>query len=499
MNRQSPFTNGLLGVALFGMSLAGLPSAGHAADVTLINADAPGVGLNDPTPRAPEGGNSGTTLGEQRMIALQHVADMWGSKLVSSVPITIQVSFPDSGFVCAVNPDDFVYLAYSGPTAYYNGNPPLPEHPYVYPVALRNAIVGTAADPSTPNIVASFSPKLDSTPGCLPGYEGFWYGIDPTIAPPIEPTKLSIVSLATHEFAHGLGFINNVNLQDGSAFPPYRYVWSDWLYDLEIGLRWQDMSDAQRAASAINDPNLVWTGPNVTGAESIHMRPPYRLNFDGVAQAGEVKQAYFGTLIARSGMTSLAAIVDDGSASPSEGCNPLANAAEIQGRIAVVNRGTCTFGRKAHNAQQAGAIGVLILNNRAETPGDPLPTAAADDFTLEVPTVSVAWQTGVDLLAALGSAPDMPLTIELVPGTADIGTNNGFVRMFAPEMLQLSSSVSHFTDQSNAPLLMMSSVTGASFDKTDMTEDLLRDAGWQLAPGVGNTIFTNGFDPIEIH
>ncbi len=499
MNRQSSATSKVLRVALLGIGLASMPLAASAATVTLINADSPGVGLNDPTPRAPEGGNSGTTLGGQRMIALQHVAETWGSKLVSSVPITIQVSFPDVDFGCAVNPNDFVYLAYSGPTAYYNGNAPLPEHPYVYPVALRNAIVGTAADPSTPNIVVRFSPKLDSTANCLPGYDGFWYGIDPTIAPPIEPSKLSIVSLATHEFAHGLGFINNVNLQNGSAFPPYRYVWSDWLYDLEIGLRWQDMSDAQRAASAVNDPNLVWTGPNVTGAQSIHMRPPYRLNFGGVAQAGAVKQAYFGALIPRSGMTGLATVVDDGSTHPTEGCSPLINPGEVQGRIAVVNRGTCAFGKKTHNAQQAGAIGVLILNNRAETPGDPLPTVAADDFTLQVPTVSVAWQTGLDLLAALGSAPDTPLTIELVPGTSDIGTNNGFVRMFAPETLQLSSSVSHFTNESNAPLLMMSSVTGASFDKTDITADLLRDAGWPLAPGVGNTIFTNGFDPIEIH
>lgn len=499
MNHQPATASKRLRIVLFGIGLAALPFAANAATVTIINADSPGVGLNDPTARAPEGGNPGTTLGEQRMIALQHAADTWGSKLVSDVPITIQISFADSDFVCAVNPNDFVYLAYSGPTSYYTGNPPLPVHPYVYPVALRNAIVGTAADPSTPNIVARFSPKLDSTADCVPGYAGFWYGIDATIAPPIEPTKLSIVSLATHEFAHGLGFINNVNLQNGSAFPPYYYVWSDWLYDLQIRLRWQDMSDAQRAASAINDPNLVWTGPNVTGAESIHMRPLYRLNFDGAAQAGEVKQAYFGTLVPRSGMTGLTAVVDDGSANPSEGCGPLINPGEIQGRIAVVNRGTCTFGKKAHNAQQVGAVGVLILNNRAETPGDPLPTAAADDFTLQVPTVSVAWQTGLDLLAALGSAPDTPLTIELVPGATDIGTNNGFVRMFAPATLQLSSSVSHFTDESNAPLLMMSSVTGASFDKTDMTADLLRDAGWQLAPGVGNTIFTNGFDPIEIH
>lgn len=498
MNRQSSAIRRRLRLAVLGIGLGSLGIA-QAAIFTIINGDPPGTGLNDPTPRAPEGGNPGTTLGAQRMIALQHVADMWGSKLTSSVAITIQISFPDSDFVCATNPGDFVYFAYSYATAYYTGTDPFPEHPYVYPVALRNSLVGAAADPATPNMVSRFSPKLDSTADCVPGYAGFWYGIDPTIAPPDAPTKLSIVSLATHEFAHGLGFINNVNLENGSGFPPYRYVWSDWLYDLEIGLRWQDMADAQRAASALNDPDLVWTGPNVTGAESIYMRPPYRLRVAGAVQAGDVKQAYFGNLVPRSGMTGLVAIADDGTANPSEACGPLINGAQIQGRIAVVKRGTCGFGTKARYAQLAGAIGTLILNNRTETPGDPLPNPATDDFTVQIPSVAVAYQTGLDLVATLGGAPDTPVTVELVPGVPDVGTNQGLVRMFAPPILQPSSSVSHFTDVSNSSLLMMAAITGASFDKTDMTVDLLRDAGWQLAPGVGNTIFTNGFEPIDIH
>ena len=40
----------------------GMPAA-HAAIIP-VNEDAPGVGLNDPTARAPEGGNPGTTVGD---------------------------------------------------------------------------------------------------------------------------------------------------------------------------------------------------------------------------------------------------------------------------------------------------------------------------------------------------------------------------------------------------------------------------------------------------
>ena len=46
-----------------------------------------------------------------------------------------------------------------------------------------------------------------------------------------------------------------------------------------------------------------------------------------------------------------------------DGCTPFANAAAVAGRIAVIDRGTCLFVVKAKNAQNAGAAGVLIVNN----------------------------------------------------------------------------------------------------------------------------------------
>lgn len=55
-----------------------------AATFTLVSTDAPGVGFNDASPRAPVGGNAGTTLGEQRRNALQHAADMWGGATIQS-------------------------------------------------------------------------------------------------------------------------------------------------------------------------------------------------------------------------------------------------------------------------------------------------------------------------------------------------------------------------------------------------------------------------------
>src|SRR5687768_10478857 len=68
-------------------------SADPPARIVLINYDGANVGLNDPTPVAPVGGNPGTTLGQQRQIALSYAASIWARKLRSFVPMEIAVAF----------------------------------------------------------------------------------------------------------------------------------------------------------------------------------------------------------------------------------------------------------------------------------------------------------------------------------------------------------------------------------------------------------------------
>lgn len=61
-------------------------------------------------------------------------------------------------------------------------------------------------------------------------------------------------------------------------------------------------------------------------------------------------------------------LVDDGSVGTNaqghpisaEGCNPLVN--DLTGKIAVIFRNTCEFGDKAVNAQNAGAVAIIIIN-----------------------------------------------------------------------------------------------------------------------------------------
>ncbi len=466
------------------------PSA-FAANVVIVNLDQPGVGLNDPTPATPAGGNSGTTRGQQRMNLVQRAASIWAARLVSAVPIRFGVQFAGT-FSCAQNPNDFVYLAFGGPSGYYTANsPPNPPHPIVYPAALRNALVGTTADPSTPEAFLRISPLMDSQPGCITGTSGFWYGTNPNIRP-TDASKYPLLPLVLHEMAHGLGFVQNHNLQNGSGFPPYYYTFDLGVFDNTLQKFWNQMTDNEILQSAVNDPNVIWKGPAVDAAKANYLRKPLRIRIAGAIQAGEVAQAFYGDLLPSSGLSSMATLVSDGSAMPGEGCNTLVNAAQVQGRIAVVNRGTCGFSLKTRNAEQAGAIAVLILNNRAETPSDPLPVAGGFDYTIRIPTATVAYQTGQTLLSQLAGSPNTTVSIEAIPGGGLIGTQTGFMRMHAPNPISQGSSISHFTSDTGGPLLMQAEISPVVFDRLDMTPELLRDIGWTIL--ADDRIFRNGFD-----
>lgn len=61
-------------------------------------------------------------------------------------------------------------------------------------------------------------------------------------------------------------------------------------------------------------------------------------------------------------LTAEAAIVNDGSITPTMACETLINPAEVAGKIAIIDRGICQFSTKAFNAQEAGAVGAIICN-----------------------------------------------------------------------------------------------------------------------------------------
>ncbi len=146
-------------------------------------------------------------------------------------------------------------------------------------------------------------------------------------------------------------------------------------------------------------------------------------------------------------------LADDGSANPTLACNPLTNAAAINGNIAVIERGTCYFVDKVKNAQNAGAIGVLMINN---VPGTPI-IMGGSDATITIPSVMISKADGQAILNALNSSTAINATITnnhtdislgyLVPGITHINDivtrdNNGVTEIYA------SAGDSYYADAS---------------------------------------------------
>ena len=101
-------------------------------------------------------------------------------------------------------------------------------------------------------------------------------------------------------------------------------------------------------------------------------------------------------------------MVDDGSPGlnaqgnpvSAEGCNPLIN--NLTGKIAVIYRNTCEFGAKALNAQNAGAVAVIILNRE---PGVIAMGAGASGANVTIPVVMLQDTDGALITAAMAGGP----------------------------------------------------------------------------------------------
>lgn len=102
-------------------------------------------------------------------------------------------------------------------------------------------------------------------------------------------------------------------------------------------------------------------------------------------------------------ITDTLALVSDGTAEDSLGCNSLVNGSSIAGKIAVVYRGSCQFGTKAFNAETAGAVGVIIINN---VPGAPIEmNGGTDGPNVTIPVIMVSDATGAILTNEMANGP----------------------------------------------------------------------------------------------
>ncbi|MCG9909973.1 MAG: T9SS-dependent M36 family metallopeptidase [Flavobacteriales bacterium] len=101
--------------------------------------------------------------------------------------------------------------------------------------------------------------------------------------------------------------------------------------------------------------------------------------------------ATFGPPVPTVPITADLVLANDGSVNPSQGCGTLLNAASMNGKIAVFDRGTCTFVQKALNAQNAGAVAVIIINNQGTEANS---MGGNDNGQVNIPVISLSLPNG---------------------------------------------------------------------------------------------------------
>ena len=447
------------------------PSAFGAATIVIQNNDAAGVGFNDPTTVAPVGGNPGTTLGQQRLNAFQFAANIWGATLSSNVTITVKADWISLNCTSTT-----AVLGSAGADSIWSNFTGAPFNDTWYGAALANALTGSDLDVPRAEINAHFNLNLGN-PGCLDGIH-FYLGLDNN-----HGNDTDLVAVLLHEFSHGFGFQTFTDRSTGVQPNGIPSIYDRLLFDNTTGKTWAQMTDLERQASAINTGNLAWNGPAVTSQTSSVLATP-RLHVNSppaIAGNYAVGTAGFGPSVSSPGQTAnLVQALDaaDGAGpSTTDGCSPLTNAGAISGNLALIDRGMCTFVTKVKNAQNAGAVAVVIVDNvSAGTP----PGMGGSDATITIPAVSITLANGNTIKAQLGSGVNATVLLDhSAPGGTD---SQGRVLVFTPNPLQGGSSVSHWDTSAFPNQLMEPNINGdlthSVTTPRDLTTSLLQDIGW---------------------
>ncbi len=116
---------------------------------------------------------------------------------------------------------------------------------------------------------------------------------------------------------------------------------------------------------------------------------------------------------------------------PAFACNsgPITNGAAISGKIALIDRGNCSFDEKCLNAQLAGAIMVIVMNSNAATLGGPAfsmgVATASVASQITIPCVMVGYEDGLRIKNAITAGEKVNFSIGLFPReNVDLRINN---------------------------------------------------------------------------
>lgn len=474
-------------LAAFIATCLAIPAA--QASIIPVNEDPDGVGLNDPTARAPEGGNPGTTVGEQRRIVYQFAADLWGSTITTDIDVKVAASF------AALTCDATSAVLGSAGTYWisYDENFPVPGGWYhqalANQLAGRNIIAEDSPDDyaTAPyEILSQFNSNLGQS-NCLAG-SGWYYGLDGNT----PAGMISFLDVVMHEIGHGLGFSGFINKNTGALANydgvPRSDPYTHFAYDNVTGARFDDvsMTNALRKTSITTPGRVSWDGDITKAQVPAALGPQLGIQITGSTTASFTAfgTAAFGAVATSANFDGDLVIVDDGTGpDTADACEPLA-ADSLTGKVAFINRGTCGFEFKARNAQGAGASAVII-GNVASSGSPGTAPGMADDPTITDTTVPTLSLNLGDANTIRTQATGMHAALGEIAGSIAGADSGGRPLLYAPTTVASGSTFSHFDTTLTPNALMEPFINddlAANFD-TDLTASVFADEGWVLKSG----------------
>lgn len=468
-------------------------ASAQAAVITPVNQDPAGKGLNDATARAPEGGNPGVSVGEQRRIVYQYAADLWGSVLQSNVETFVGASFQDLACTATggtLGSAGASWVAASAPSGAQLG--------MIYHGALANAVNGSriTISSSGTDITSRFNANLggsnpDGSP-CMTG-SGWYYGLDGNT----PAGQINFLDVVMHEIGHGLGFSGFVGYTSGRlgertgipSYYGYSDVYTDNAYDNLTGKRFTDasMTNALRATSIKTRGAPAWDGASAKAQTPLWLDPALVLSVSGTSMVSQFfGTASFGPAATAANFKGPVVVANDGTGpDTADACEALP-AGSLAGKVAYVNRGTCAFEIKAANVQAAGAVAAIIGNVASSADPGTAPGMAEDaSVNATIPTLSVNLNDANLIKAAAQAGTAMTAALGNVAGQMAGADRSGRPLLYAPATVASGSSFSHF-ESVLKPDALMEPANSDSTDAArivDLTLGVFADEGWGLNGG----------------
>jgi uncharacterized repeat protein (TIGR01451 family) len=310
-----------------------------------------------------------------------------------------------------------------------------PSHPGASPYGWHdtNGVAGPEFTTTRGNNVRAYSDKdgNNSPDGATP--EGgasltFDFPYNPTAEPIGNEAAATVNLFYANNMIHDFAFVHGFD-ELSANFQVKNYTNLGLANDPVLA----EALDAMNAAQpSVNNANFATPPDGLSGrmqmfiwtsviTELVHVNAPAAL----AGLSFEAGTAEFGAPITGVPITGLLEIADDGSTSPTLGCNELNNT--LDGKIAVIDRGICNFSAKVFNAQQKGAVAVMICNFGEDILNMAAGTSAAQ---VTIPSVFLPASSCNLLKQFINQGIEVSLFLEdgtIVPEAVDGDFDNGII------------------------------------------------------------------------